>query len=181
MTGSSAAGPHHGVAQAGPASALVAALADHRLTMATAESLTGGLLSDAIVALPGSSAVMRGGVVSYATDTKAKVLGVDADLLDRMGPVQAEVAIAMARGVSALMGANLGLATTGVAGPGWPADQQGLFYVASWLSSSHGSPVSRVRRYWVAGSRQMVRRCAVDQACVLGWETTREQNQLTSR
>lgn len=86
-------------------------------TVAVAESLTGGLLAAAITSVPGASAVFRGSVTAYATDIKASVLGVDADLLAREGAVHPEVARQMADGVRRLFGATVGLATTGVAGP----------------------------------------------------------------
>jgi nicotinamide-nucleotide amidase len=76
-----------------------------------------GLVTATITARAGASAVLRGGVVVYATDTKASQLGVDRDLLEARGPVDAQVAEEMARGVRARWGADLGLATTGVAGP----------------------------------------------------------------
>ncbi len=95
-------------------------LTRHRQTVAVAESLTGGLLIAALVGVPGASAVVRGGVVAYATDLKASVLGVDADLLALEGAVHPDVAVAMAHGVRTLLRADWGVATTGVAGP----DQQ---------------------------------------------------------
>ncbi len=72
---------------------------------------------DALVAVPGASLCLRGGVVAYAADVKHAVLGVPTDLLARHGTVHPEVALAMAAGVRELLGADLGLATTGVAGP----------------------------------------------------------------
>jgi nicotinamide-nucleotide amidase len=96
----------------------VDALAEWGLTLATAESLTGGLLGALVTAVPGSSAVYRGGVVAYATDLKHDLLGVDGDLLERVGAVDADVAVAMARGVRERLRADVGVATTGVAGPG---------------------------------------------------------------
>jgi nicotinamide-nucleotide amidase len=99
----------------------VAALVERLLasgsTLAVAESLTGGLLAAAFVAVPGVSRVFRGGVVAYATDLKHDLLGVDADLLAERGAVDPDVAMAMARGVRERLGATYGLATTGVAGP----------------------------------------------------------------
>lgn len=94
---------------------------DAGLRVAVAESLTAGLVAARLADVPGASAVLRGGVVAYATDVKASVLGVPEDLLARTGPVDADVARAMADGVRALLGADVGVATTGVAGPG-PAD-----------------------------------------------------------
>ncbi|SNQ49078.1 CinA-like protein [Frankia canadensis] len=86
-------------------------------TLAVAESLTGGLLAAALTDVPGASAVLRGGVVSYATEVKASALGVDADLLATEGAVSARTAAAMAAGVRERLGADYGLSTTGVAGP----------------------------------------------------------------
>lgn len=88
-----------------------------RFTIAVAESLTGGLLAAAITGVPGASAVFRGSVTAYATDLKASILGVDANLLDEVGAVHAEVARQMAEGVRRLCRADIGVATTGVAGP----------------------------------------------------------------
>lgn len=88
-----------------------------RLTIAVAESLTGGQLAAAFTAVPGASAVFRGSVTAYATDLKASVLGVDAVLLASSGAVHPEVARQMADGVRRVCRADLGLATTGVAGP----------------------------------------------------------------
>lgn len=86
-------------------------------TVATAESLTGGLVGAALTGVPGASQVYRGGVIAYATDLKGQLLGVDAGLLARVGAVDERVAAAMAQGVRARLGADYGLATTGVAGP----------------------------------------------------------------
>jgi nicotinamide-nucleotide amidase len=92
-------------------------LRERDLTMATAESLTGGLLGGRVTGVAGASDSYLGGVVTYATDAKASQLGVDRDLLDADGPVSEPVAAAMAEGVRKAFGADLGLATTGVAGP----------------------------------------------------------------
>jgi nicotinamide-nucleotide amidase len=85
--------------------------------MATAESLTAGLLGGRITSIAGASDYYLGGVVAYATDAKASQLGVDPDLLAADGPVSEPVAAAMAEGVRKVFGADLGLAATGVAGP----------------------------------------------------------------
>lgn len=90
-------------------------------TVAVAESLTGGMVCAALTEIPGSSAVFRGGMVTYTSDLKAGLLGVDTRLLAGGGPVQMEVAAQLAAGVRERMGADWGIATTGVAGPG-PAD-----------------------------------------------------------
>lgn len=99
------------------AAQLVRVLTQQGRTIAVAESLTGGLVAATIVSVPGASAALRGGVVAYATEVKASVLGVDAGLLARVGAVDPDVADAMAAGVARLLGADYGVATTGVAGP----------------------------------------------------------------
>ncbi|MFF3064314.1 CinA family protein [Oerskovia sp. NPDC057915] len=113
------------------AAELLASLGSRGWTLAVAESLTGGLVTARLVAVPGASAVLRGGVTAYATDLKASVLGVDAGLLAERGAVDPEVARQMARGIRRLLGADVGLATTGVAGPD-PQDGKapGLVHVA---------------------------------------------------
>lgn len=97
--------------------ALLDRLARRGETVAVAESLTGGLVLAALTDVPGASRVVRGGVVAYATDVKADVVGVDAELLNRVGAVHPDVAVALAEGVRARLRATLGVATTGVAGP----------------------------------------------------------------
>ena len=101
--------------------ALIAGLTARGLTIATAESLTGGGLVARLIDVPGASHVVRGGVCTYAVDTKASVLGVSEERLGRTGPVDEQIARQMARGARELFGADIGLSTTGVAGPG-PAD-----------------------------------------------------------
>src|SRR5258708_1994853 len=92
-------------------------------TIGTAESLTGGLVAAALTTVPGASAVVRGGTVAYAADLKNSLLGVPADLIERVGTVHSDVALAMASGARTRLGATVGVATTGVAGPD-PADGQ---------------------------------------------------------
>jgi len=113
---------------AGP---VVSALSEHGQTVAVAESLTGGMLCSALIEVPGASAVVRGAVVAYATELKHRLLDVEAGLLDRNGPVDPTVAAQMALGVRERLGADWGLATTGVAGP-VPQDgiEPGRVYVA---------------------------------------------------
>ena len=115
---------------------IVSELTARKLSVAVAESLTGGLLVAELVAVPGASLVVRGGVVAYATELKRSLLGVSAELLTAEGPVHPEVARQMATGVRQLLSidgtpADIGLATTGVAGPG-PQDghSAGDVYVA---------------------------------------------------
>src|SRR5947209_18444771 len=98
--------------------AVLEALGARKLTLAVAEGDTGGLLLQVLTAVPGSSAVVRGGVVAYHDDLKREVLGVPLETLQRHGSVSAEVAEGMARGVRRLARGDLGLAATGIAGPG---------------------------------------------------------------
>ncbi len=88
------------------------------VTLGCAESCTGGLVAGAITDVPGSSAVLKGGVVAYWPQVKSEVLGVPAELIERCGVVSEEVAAAMAQGVRELLSCDVALSTTGVAGPG---------------------------------------------------------------
>ena len=99
-------------------------LREQGLTLATAESCTGGRVAERITALPGASAVYRGGVVSYWTSVKADVLGVSQALLDQHGPVSEACARAMAEGARRITGADLAVSVTGVAGP--DNDERGI-------------------------------------------------------
>lgn len=127
-------------------------------TVGTAESLTGGLVCAALTTVSGSSAVVRGGIVAYATDVKRDALGVDADLLARGGAVQAEVAEQLAAGVRRALGCDWGLATTGVAGP---TEQDGQ-PVGRVFVGVCGPRAARVLRLDCAGEREDVRAGAVD-------------------
>ena len=128
-------------------------LVERRETLATAESLTGGLVAATIVEIPGVSAVFRGGLVVYATDLKASLAGVPGVLLDRQGPVDPQVAIALAAGCRERCGADWGVATTGVAGPDPQGGKPpGLVYVAV-----AGAAASAVRELRLDGNRQAVR------------------------
>ena len=111
---------------------MVDALAARKLTLAVAEGDTGGLLVERLTAVPGSSAVVIGGVVAYADALKLTLLGVPSEVLRDHGAVSAASAEAMARGVRRLAGTSIGIATTGIAGPGGatPIKPVGLAYVA---------------------------------------------------
>ncbi|MFI9569410.1 CinA family protein [Streptomyces rishiriensis] len=110
---------------------VVRLLTVRRETLAVAESLTGGLVAAEITAVPGASKVFRGSVTAYATELKHRLLGVDAGLLEARGAVDAQVAAQMAAGARKALGADWGVATTGVAGPD-PQDGQpvGTVFVA---------------------------------------------------
>jgi nicotinamide-nucleotide amidase len=132
---------------------LVARLTAMGQTVAVAESLTGGLVAAALTDVAGASAVVRGGVLAYATDLKAQVLGVDQVLLERAGAVDPDVAEQMARGVRSLMGATYGLATTGVAGP----DQAEGKAVGTVYVAVAGQGSARVKALRLTGERGEVR------------------------
>ena len=111
-------GPYvYGVDVTGLEEVCSALLLERGLTLATAESCTGGLIARRITALPGASRVYRGGVVSYWTEVKAAVLGVPQDLLDQYGAVSEPTARAMAEGARRITGADIAVSVTGVAGP----------------------------------------------------------------
>ena len=136
---------------------VVESLRERGSSVAVAESLTGGALCSALVDVPGASAVLRGSVTAYATELKADLLGVDPDLLARVGAVHPEVAAAMAAGARVRLGAVWGVATTGVAGPD-PQDGHppGTVHVAA-----AGPEGIRVRSLVVRGARPLVRQLAV--------------------
>jgi nicotinamide-nucleotide amidase len=131
----------------------VARLTTAGATVAVAESLTGGLVAAALTDVPGASLVLRGGVIAYAAEVKAGVLGVHEALLADVGSVDAEVADQMASGVRSLMGATYGLSTTGVAGPDAIGDKAvGTVYVAV-----AGPVTSRVKALSLSGDRGAIR------------------------
>ncbi len=145
------------------AAEVLAAARGRGLTLATAESLTGGLVGAALTAVAGSSDVYRGGIVCYATDLKASLVGVPADLLADHGPVAPQTAAALAVGAAEVCGADVGAATTGVAGPS-PQDGHpvGEVYVAVCVAG--GEPLVLPLR--LSGSRDEIRGQTVD--AVLG-------------
>ena len=152
---------------AGPAARDLAAeiiqlLTRNGQTVASAESLTGGLVAAALTDVPGASNAFRGGVVAYATELKAGLLGVDQGMLDRHGAVYAPVAAAMAAGIRDRLRATIGVSTTGVAGPD-PQDGQppGTVHIAVSLSDD-----TVVRTMALPGNRDEVRRLTVER--VLG-------------
>lgn len=133
------------------------------LTVGIAESLTGGMVCSQFVTVPGASSVLRGAVVSYATEVKRDVLGVDAGVLAEFGTVDSQVAVEMADGVRTVLAADVGLATTGVAGPG-PAEgkESGTVYIA--VTGKWGWNWKKLR---LPGDRQQVREQAASAVCEL--------------
>ena len=114
-------------------------LRERGMTLAVAESCTGGLLSKRITDVPGCSDYYLGGVCSYANEVKMKVLGVKKETLDTVGAVSPEVAEQMAEGVAKALGADVGVGITGVAGPGGGTDEKpvGLVYISIWYNGQH--------------------------------------------
>ncbi|HEX7269517.1 MAG TPA: nicotinamide-nucleotide amidohydrolase family protein [Streptosporangiaceae bacterium] len=161
-----------GLAGAGLAAQIVGLLTRRRQTVAVAESLTGGLLGAAITTVPGASAVFRGGVIAYATDVKAALLGVSAALLAERGAVDPDVAGAMAAGVRERLGAAIGAATTGVAGPD-AADGKppGTVHIA--VSTAGGTVVQTLA---LSGGRDVIRRDTVERSLRLMWSVLWEEN-----
>lgn len=150
---------------------LVGLLQERGETLATAESLTGGLVGGALTDVPGVSAVYRGGVVVYATDLKAKLAGVPEDLLAAVGPVHPDTAAALATGVRERLEATYGLATTGVAGPDPQAGiEAGTVYVAA-----AGPGAVQVRKLQLTGDRTAVRRASVQAVLELGADLVAEE------
>lgn len=132
-------------------------------TVATAESLTGGLVCATLVSVPGASDVVRGGVVAYAADVKTSLLGVDARLITDHGTVDAEVAAAMAHGARDRLSATYGLSTTGVAGPSASEGKSaGTVHIA--LAGPDGV---RTRLLDLPGGRDEIRAATV--AALLSW------------
>lgn len=136
---------------------VISALAGQRQTLACAESLTGGLLTSCIVGVPGASQVLRGGVVSYATEVKQQLLEIPAAVLSRDGVVSAATAEAMAEGARRLLGADWGLALTGVAGP----DPQEGHPPGTVFVGLAGPSRLLSRRLTLPGDRRRVRSYAV--------------------
>jgi nicotinamide-nucleotide amidase len=161
-----------GLAGAGLAAQIVGLLTRRRRTVAVAESLTGGLLGAAITTVPGASSVFRGGVIAYATDVKAALLGVSAALLAERGAVDPDVAGAMAAGVRERLGAAIGAATTGVAGPD-AADGKppGTVHIA--VSTAGGTVVQTLA---LSGGRDEIRRDTVERSLRLMWSVLWEEN-----
>ncbi|MHA3704250.1 CinA family protein [Jatrophihabitans sp. YIM 134969] len=150
----------------GPAGVPDAIVELHRLlrslgrTVAVAESLTGGLLAGALTTPGGASDVVRGGLVVYATDLKARLAGVDPDLLAARGAVDPDVAVELARGVRERLSADYGLGITGVAGP---TEQDGRPVGTVFLAVA-GPDGETVAERVFAGDRAAIRAASVQAA-----------------
>nr|WP_254126560.1 CinA family protein [Amycolatopsis sp. CA-230715] len=145
------------------AKGVLAELVSRRQTVATAESLTAGLVCATLTEVSGASAVVRGGLVVYATDLKAALADVDPDLLARHGAVHPEVAAQLAEGGRGRCGADWGIGLTGVAGP---AEQDGIGPGTVHIGLA-GPEVRTVRTHWFEGDRAQVRAASVRAALEL--------------
>ena len=141
-------------------------------TLAVAESLTGGLVAAALTDVPGASAAFRGGVIAYATELKASLLGVNSLMLARHGAVYPPVAAAMAEGVRTRLGATYGVATTGVAGPD-PSDGQPVGTAHIAVSAADDTVVRTIA---LTGNRHEIRRLTVEHALGLLLGRLREES-----
>lgn len=142
-------------------------LLKNNFTVSTAESCTGGMLAQYFTAVPGSSEYFLGSVVAYDNSVKAQVLGVSNDLLKKHGAVSQEVGLAMARQIRTLIGSDIGIGITGVAGPGGgtPEKPVGLVYIALDTPDT-----SICKKFNFTGDREMIRRRTVINAHYLIWK-----------
>lgn len=144
------------------------------LTIATAESCTGGLIAGALTDLAGSSTVFVGGVVSYWAEVKGKVLNVAAETLERYGAVAPQTAKEMAEGARALLGSDLAVSVTGVAGP--DSDDRGNPVGCVYLALTDGENTMVRKPEGLGASREEIRRNAVNCALELVLEYLKGRN-----
>ncbi len=139
----------------------------HGLSVATAESCTGGLIAASLAAVPGASAALERGFVTYSNESKTEMLGVPAALIDTHGAVSREVAIAMAEGALAHSRANIAVAVTGVAGPdgGSEAKPVGLVHIAA--ARLGGATLHEEKRYGDLGRHQVQAQTVLDALALL--------------
>jgi nicotinamide-nucleotide amidase len=141
---------------------LLAACRQQNIKIATAESCTGGLIAGCLTAVSGSSDVVERGFVTYSNEAKMEMIGVPAELIERVGAVSEEVSRAMAEGALQYSGAQLSLAVTGIAGPGGATEDKpvGLVHLACALE---GNATEHVRAVF-AGDRDAVRMATIGTA-----------------
>ncbi len=137
---------------------VVRLLHEKRQTLASAESITGGLVAHRVCLVPGASDFFRGGVVSYTDDVKARELGVPPALLQQHGAVSEEVARAMAEGVRKKFGTDLGVSTTGFAGPGGGTDANPVG--TAYVGLAHASGCDVIRWGWIGTRYEIMSRTA---------------------
>ena len=133
-------------------------------TLVTAESLTGGGIGSALTAVSGSSAVYKGGVISYTNWVKENILGVSGSVLEREGAVSAPVALSMAEGVRKLLNADVAVSVTGLAGPG--GDEYGNPVGTVFIGYSDAD-ITEVKHFLFAGDRESIRKQTAEKALKL--------------
>lgn len=143
------------------AKSTVEALLRKGWTVATCESLTGGMIAAAMVEVPGASAAVRGGLVTYQTDTKTILAGVPAETIERCDVVSAEVAMGMAQGVRERLGVDIAVSATGLAGPGGGTAERPVGTVFLGVSTAEGT---RAIPLHLTGSRERIRTLAMKNA-----------------
>ena len=145
---------------------LVERAATENVMIATAESCTGGLVAALLTSIPGSSAVVERGFVTYSNEAKIEMLGVDAHLIARLGAVSAEVAVAMAEGALGRSRADLAVAITGIAGPGGGSAEKPIGLV-HFAAARRGGPRRSVERRFGDLGRDEIRLAAAATALEL--------------
>lgn len=148
------------------ATALIRLCTERGLTIATAESCTGGLIAGTLTEISGSSAVVDRGYVTYSNRAKTEMLGVPAELIQRVGAVSQEVALAMAAGALARSGADLAVAVTGVAGPSGGSAEKPVGLVHFGIMR-RGSPARHAVHVFADRDRSGVRFATVVEALKL--------------
>lgn len=146
------------------ASLIISSFKEKGKTLATAESCTGGGLGQRLTSVSGSSAVYKGGVISYCNEVKHRLLGVDQELLDKFGAVSAQVAEKMASGVRAAIRSDIGIAITGLAGP--ESDGSGKPVGLVYIGISNGLRTNSFEFHFF-GDRETIRAKAEDEAFLL--------------
>jgi nicotinamide-nucleotide amidase len=136
-------------------------LVRNKLTISTAESCTGGLLAGRIINYPGISESYLEGAITYSNEAKVKILGVKKETLESHGAVSPETAIEMAKGIAKVAGTNIGISTTGIAGPGGGTEEKpvGLVYIGLCINNEVIS-----KKLLISGNRDKVRERSVFEA-----------------
>jgi nicotinamide-nucleotide amidase len=158
---------------------LLRALQARNLTLATAESCTGGLVAAAVTAIPGSSATLLEGFVTYSNEAKMRSLGIPAAVLERVGAVSEEVARGMAEGALRESGAGVAVSTTGIAGPGGGSADKPVGLV--FIGAARRDGATLVRRHVFPGDRDAVRAATVETALRLVAEAAGLDSPVASR
>lgn len=166
----------YGIGEAPLQVRVVRALIDNGRTLATAESCTAGLLGHVITEVPGASAAFPGGVISYSNAVKRDQLGVPAQMLEEHGAVSEPVARAMAEGARRLMGSDLSVSITGIAGPDGGSAEKPVGTVHLAVCDENGTEYKRVRLH---GNRGTVRRASAMWALKLVWDRLVERGEAS--